>query len=159
MSKMAFANGFDTNEPEEENFKPLTALEAGELRKRNPSLSPWRILVWQCAAGLTVALLAWGVSGKTSVAWSAGYGALAVIIPAALFARGVMGRFSSLNAATATLGFFIWEAVKLGVSIVMIALAPRLITDLSWLALLAGLLVTMKMYWLALKKRPKPEQI
>jgi hypothetical protein len=29
---------------------------------------------------------------------------------------------------------------------------------LSWLALMVGLLVTLKMYWLALLKRPRPRQ-
>jgi ATP synthase protein I len=156
---MALANGFDADESEEENFKRLTAQEAQELRDRDPALSPWWVVGLQCVAGLVVALVAWGVSGKASVAWSAGYGALAVIIPAALFARGLMSQFSSLNAATASFGFFVWEAVKLAVSIAMIAMAPRLIVNLSWLALLAGLLVTLKMYWLALLKRPKPKQI
>jgi ATP synthase protein I len=151
--------GFDADEPEEENFKRLTAQEAQELRERDPALSPWWVVGLQCVAGLAVALVAWGLSGKASVAWSAGYGALAVIIPAALFARGLMSQFSSLNAATASFGFFVWEAVKLAVSIAMIAMAPRLIVDLSWLALLVGLLVTLKMYWLALLKRPKPKQI
>ena len=156
---MALANGFDADELEEENFKRLTAQEAQELRERDPALSPWWVVGLQCVAGLVVALVAWGISGKASVAWSAGYGALAVIIPAALFARGLMSQFSSLNAATASFGFFVWEAVKLAVSIAMIAMAPRLVVNLSWLALLAGLLVTLKMYWLALLRRPKPKQI
>ena len=159
---MAFASGnrrgFE-DEPEEENFKRLTAQEAQELRARDPALSPWWVVGLQCVAGLAVALIAWGLSGKASVGWSAGYGALAVIIPAALFARGLMSQFSSLNAATARFGFFVWEAVKLAVSIAMIAIAPRLVADLSWLALLAGLLVTLKMYWFALLRRPKPKQI
>jgi ATP synthase protein I len=156
---MALANGFDADELEEDNFKRLTAQEAQELRERDPALSPWWVVGLQCVAGLAVALVAWGISGKAPVAWSAGYGALVVIIPAALFARGLMSQFSSLNAATASFGFFVWEAVKLAVSIAMIAMAPRLIENLSWLALLAGLLVTLKMYWLALLKRPKPKQI
>jgi ATP synthase protein I len=152
-------HGFNADEPEEENIKRLTAQEVRELRERDPAVSPWWVVGLQCVAGLAVALVAWGVSGKASVGWSAGYGALAVIIPAALFARGLMSQFSSMNAATASFGFFVWEAVKLAVSIAMIALAPRLIVNLSWLALLAGLLVTLKMYWLALLKRPKPKQI
>ena len=156
---MALAHGCDADETEELDFKRLTSQEAQALRLAEPALSPWWVVGLQCVAGLAVALVAWGVSGKASVAWSAGYGALAVIIPAALFARGLMSRFSSINAATAGFGFFLWDAVKIAVSIAMIAVAPRLIADLSWLALLAGLFVTLKMYWLALLKRPKPKQI
>jgi ATP synthase protein I len=151
--------GFDADESEEQEFKRLTAEQAQALRESDPALSPWWVVGLQCLAGLAVTLLAWGISGKAAVGWSAGYGALAVIIPAALFARGLMSRFSSINAATAGFGFFLWEAVKIAVSIAMIAVAPRLIADLSWLALLAGLFVTLKMYWLALLKRPKPKQI
>jgi len=150
---------FDADEREDQEFKPLTSQEAQALRERDPALSPWWVVSLQCVAGVAVALVAWGVSGKASVAWSAAYGALAVIIPAALFARGLMSQFSSLNAATASFGFFVWEAVKMAVSVAMIVLAPRLIADLSWLALMVGLFVTLKMYWLALLKRPKPEQI
>jgi ATP synthase protein I len=150
--------GFDADELEDQDFKPLTSQEAQALREREPALSPWWVVGLQCLAGLAVALVAWGLSGKAA-AWSAAYGALAVIIPAALFARGLMSQFSSLNAATASFGFFVWEAVKLAVSVAMIVLASRLVADLSWPALLAGLFVTLKMYWLALLKRPKPEQI
>lgn len=152
------ANGFDADGLEEQDFKRLTRQEAQALRAADPALSPWWVVGLQCVAGVTVSLVAWGVSGKASVAWSAAYGALAVIIPAALFARGLMGQFSSLNAATAGFGFFVWEAVKIAVSIAMIVAAPRLIANLSWLALMAGLFVTLKMYWLALLKRPRPRQ-
>ncbi len=156
---MALAHGFDADEIDTDDFKGLTAEQAQDLRLRDPAVSPWWVVGMQCLAGLVVVLLAWGFSGRSSVAWSAAYGALAVIIPAALFARGLMSQFSSLNAATASFGFFLWEAVKLAVSVAMVAIAPRLIADLSWLALLAGLFVTLKMYWLALLKRPKPKQI
>ena len=151
--------GFDADETEDQDFKRLTSQEAQALREREPALSPWWVVGLQCVAGLAVALVAWGVSGKATVAWSAAYGALAVIIPAALFARGLMSQFSSLNAATASFGFFVWEAVKMAVSVAMLVMAPRLIADLSWLALMAGLFVTLKMYWLALLKRPKSKQI
>lgn len=159
MSNMALAPGYDTDEDEELEVKRLTPQEAQRLRESDPPLSPWRVLGMQCVAALLMVLVAWGVSGKPSVMWSVAYGAVAVIAPAALFARGVMSQFSSLNAATATFGFFVWEAVKMGVSVVMIYAAPRLIPDLSWLALLVGLFVTLKMYWLALLMRPKSKQI
>jgi ATP synthase protein I len=104
---------------------------------------------------LVVALVAWGLTGKSSAGWSAGYGALSVVLPAALFARGLMSRFSSLNAATAGFGFFVWEAVKIAASVGMLVAAPRLMSDLDWLALLVGLIITMKMYWLAWRLAPK----
>lgn len=153
---MSAVHGFDADESDDLDFKRLTAQEAAALRKTDPALSPWWVVGLQCVAGLVVAVMAWGVSGGVA-AVSAAYGAAAVIIPAALFARGVMSQFSSLNAATASFGFFLWEAVKLAVSVAMIVMAPRLIVNLSWLALLAGLFVTLKMYWLALLMRPKPQ--
>ena len=134
----------------------LTAQQADLLRQKNPVVSPWAVVGLQCVAGVLVSGLAWGLSGD-GAAQSAAYGAIAVIIPAALFARGIMSKFSSLNAATSTFGFFVWEAVKLGTSLALIALAPRLIEDLSWLAMLAGLFVTLKMYWFALLWRPRPK--
>ena len=78
-----------------------------------------------------------------------------MVIPAVLFARGLMSQFSSINAATAGFGFFVWEAVKIAVSVGMIFAAPKLVADLDWLALLIGLIVTLKVYWLALLMRPK----
>ncbi len=159
IPKAPRASGFDADEDEEFPIKRLTPQEAQALRASDPALSPWWVVGLQCLAGIAVALIAWGVSGKATVAWSAAYGAVAVIIPAALFARGLMSQFSSLNAATATFGFFVWEAVKMAVSVAMVVAAPRLIPDLSWLALLAGLFVTLKMYWLALLMRPRPKQI
>ena len=104
--------------------------------------------------GLVVVLLAWVVSGRVSVAWSAAYGALAVVIPAALFARGVSRSSVSADAGAAMVRLFIWELAKLVLTVAMLAAAPRLVKDLSWLALLVGMVVTMKTYWVALKVRP-----
>jgi len=40
--------------------------------------------------------------------------------------------------------------------VLALLLAPRLVENLSWPALLVGLVVTMKVYWLALAWRPAP---
>ena len=40
--------------------------------------------------------------------------------------------------------------VKVALTVAMLLLAPRLIVDLSWLALVAGFVVTMKVYWAAM---------
>jgi ATP synthase protein I len=148
----------DFGRDDDRKYKRLTADEARRLREQNPSLSPWLVVLGQVAVGLLVALAAWWLAGKSSVGWSAGYGALAVVIPAALFARGLTGRFASLNPGTAVFGFFLWEMVKIGVSVAMLIAAPRLVPDLSWPAMLVGLVVTMKVYWFAMVFAPRPRQ-
>jgi ATP synthase protein I len=134
----------------QETFEPLTAEQVAELRKRQPLLSVWRVVSAQVVLGLLVATLVWFVSGQKAAVYSAVYGALAVIVPAALFARGLTSRVASLNAGAAVLGFFLWEMVKIGLTVAMLFAAPRLVNDLSWPAMLAGLVVTMKVYWVAL---------
>ena len=137
------------------DFKPLTAEEARALREKHPPVSPWRVVRWQVLVGVLAALLAWGATGRQAVGWSTGYGALAVVIPAALFARGLMSRVSSINPGAAVFGFFLWEMVKIALTVAMLFAAPRVVESLSWPAMLAGLVVTMKVYWVALAFRPK----
>ena len=140
---------------EELPFKPLTAQEAQKLREQNPPVSPWWVVAGQVAVGLVVALAAWAITGRQNVGWSAAYGALAVVIPASIFARGLTGRFSSLNAGTAAVGFMVWEVVKIASSIALLMAAPRLVVALSSPALLVGLVLTMKVYWVALAFVPR----
>jgi ATP synthase protein I len=139
-------------------YKPLTADEARELRARHPSISLWWVIAGQLVVGLLVALAAWGLTGRQNLGWSAAYGAIAVVIPAAVFARGLTGRFASLNPGTAVVGFFLWEMVKMALSLAMLFAAPRLITALSWPAMLVGLVVTMKAAWLAVMFSPRRRQ-
>lgn len=134
----------------QETFEPLTAEQVAELCKHQPLLSVWRVVGAQVVLGLLVATLVWFVSGQMAAVYSAVYGALAVIVPAALFARGLTSRVASANVGTAVFGFFLWEMVKIGLTVAMLFAAPRLVNDLSWPAMLAGLVVTMKVYWVAL---------
>src|SRR2546427_832753 len=139
-------------EGEDSDFKPLTSEEAQEWRTRNPQMSVWRFVVVQAVVGVLVALVAWLVTGRAEVGWSAAYGALSVVLPAALFARAVVRKRPG-GAAAAMVGIFGWELVKLVLCIAMLAAAPKLVPGLSWLALLAGLVVVMKTYWVALVVR------
>ena len=134
----------------QEAFEPLTAEQAAELRKRQPLLSVWRVVGVQAVLGLLVAWLVWLLSGRMAAVYSAAYGALAVIVPAALFARGLTSRIALANVGAAVFGFFLWEMVKIGLTVAMLFAAPRLVEDLSWPAMLVGLVVTMKVYWVAL---------
>lgn len=137
---------------DEEDFKPLSAQEAQAWRQRHPPLSVWRMVAAQAVVGLLVVLVAWLVSDEKHIVWSAGYGALAVVVPAALFARGMERKRHSAKAVMA--GFFGWEMAKIGLTVAMLAAAPKLLAPLSWLALLVGMVVTMKTYWIALWARP-----
>ena len=130
-----------------EDFKPLTAEEVQKLRLQQPLLSVWRVVLAQAVVGLAVAALTWLLTGKVSAAWSAAYGGLAVVVPAALFARGLTSKATLLNSGTAVFGFLLWEMVKIGLTVAMLYAATWLVKDLSWPAMLVGLVVTMKVYW------------
>jgi len=148
--------------PEEQEeaspVQPLSAEQARRVREQNPPVSPWWVVAGQVGVGLVSALLAWALTGRQDVGWSVAYGALAVAIPAAVFARGLTGRFASLNAGSAAVGFLVWEMVKIALTLAMLALAPRLVAGLSWPALLVGLVLAMKVYWVALAFSPKPKK-
>lgn len=150
----------DDPEVAEENapVKPLTALQARQLREQHPPMNPWWVVAGQVGVGLLAALAAWGITGKRSVGWSTGYGALAVVIPAAIFARGITSRFSSLNAASAAAGFLAWEMVKVASTIALVAAGQKLVRDLSWPAMLVGLVLALKVYWVALAFNPRPRR-
>jgi ATP synthase protein I len=137
----------------QDDFQPFTAEQARELRKRQPLLSVWRVVVAQALIGVLLAVIVWFVTGRVAAVYSAAYGALAVIVPASLFARGLTSRVASVNVGTAVFGFFLWEMVKIGLTVAMLFAAPRLVNDLSWPAMLVGLVVTMKVYWVALGLR------
>ena len=139
-----------TNEAQDEGFKPLTREEAKKVLASNPPLSLWYVWSGQVVVGILVAVLVWALTGQTRMGWSAGYGALAVIVPAALFARGLSRQKSAMHGNAALAGFFVWEMVKIALTVVMLFAAPRLVEGLNWLALLAGFVVTMKVYWAAM---------
>lgn len=140
----------ELDEAQDEGFKPLTHEEAKKVRELNPPFSLWSVWAGQVGVGIVVAALAWLLTGQARMGWSAGYGALAVIIPAALFARGLSRQKSAVHGNAALAGFFVWEMVKIALTVAMLFAAPRLVEGLNWLALLAGFVVTMKVYWVAM---------
>ena len=104
----------DTDESlgaESSDFVPLTAQQAQEIVHNNPSVSPWMVVFWQLLTGLVVSVLVGLVTSRQVVAVSAAFGALAVVLPAALFARGVTSQFAKANVGTAVTSFFLWEFV------------------------------------------------
>jgi ATP synthase protein I len=158
VSKLKTLRGYD-EDAGELDYQPLTAAQAQSLREKNPAVSPWRVVGWQCLAGLVTALMVWGVSGQARLGGSALYGGAAVVLPTVLFVRALSVRQNGQNFVVLALRLLVWESVKLLLTVAILAAAPRVIEDVSWLALMGGLVVTLKVYWLALLWRSKPKQI
>jgi len=145
-------------EGEPSDFVPLTKLQAQALSQSQPSVSPWWVVGGQVLLGVMLVLVSWLSFGE-AVAKSVACGVMAVVVPAALFARGLTSQFATANVGTAVMSFFVWELVKILVTVGLMYAAHRLVDDLSWLAMLVGLIATMKVYWLALAFKRKAKQI
>ncbi len=95
---------------------------------------------------LLCGFVAWMVTGHFSVALSALYGGLVVVLPNVLLVRGMTK--PARTAVASVVSFLFWEALKVGSSVVMLVLAPQAVPHLSWPALLLGLVVCLKAGWL-----------
>jgi ATP synthase protein I len=134
----------------EAEFQPLTAEQVQAWKQQNPAISPWRVLAFQVVVGALVAALIGWFSEQFRLAASAAWGSVAVVIPAAVFARALSRQMRRSQSGAALVGLFVWELVKIILTVALLLVAPKVVSDLSWLALLAGFVVTMKVYWLAM---------
>ena len=134
----------------EPDFKPLTPEQAAAWRQRNPVTLPWRVLVLQMLVGVAVAVLTGVVSGQSRLAVSVAWGVVSVVVPGFVFARALARQMRLKQAGSALAGLFVWELVKIVLTVALLLVAPKVIAGLSWLALVAGFVVTMKVYWLAM---------
>lgn len=145
-------------EAAQDDFKPMTREEALKWRARQPVGAVWQVVWWQLALAVLVTLVAAVGTRQASVVWSVGYGALCILLPTVLMVYGVSTKALSrwfrpsrpAGAGAAMASMFFWEGVKIFLAVIMMWSAPFLIADLSWLGLLAGLVVVLKAYWLAL---------
>lgn len=142
------------NADDDVDFKPLSAQEAATWRLKQPPVSMWRVVGWQLSAACLVGALVWWVTEDQSSAVSALYGGGAVVLPVAVMVWGMtvgrLTRLLSVFAKSSLLALVFWEGVKIVLSILMLALAPVLLKNLNWLALVAGFVLVIKVYWLAL---------
>ncbi len=145
----------ETQEQSEmDHFEPLSFDQAQQviqgLRKTASLLSPWRLIKWQLLVGLCVSVLAFVGFADKAIALSVAYGAIAVVLPASIFAWGLKRSEGAKSPLLASAGFFVWEVVKVVLTVAIMFAAPALISKVNWLALLAGFVVTMKVYWVAI---------
>lgn len=128
-------------------FKTLSPAEAQAIKAKLPMLSPWKVVMAQAVVGAVCVLLGLLLSGGIA-AWSALYGALAVVLPNALLARGMSKQAG--NAVAMAAGFLVWEMLKIAAAIAVMVIAAKVVPHLSWPVLLVTLVVCMKVSWLAL---------
>lgn len=139
------------NEPEEVD-EPVVQLSADEVRAllaKQPRQSLWQVVAMQLVVGLLISIAAFAITSDVALAKSVAYGAAAVIIPTAVFVRGLNRQSRNFGTGSAIAGFAVWELVKILLTIALLVAAPKLVSGLNWLALVAGFVVTLKVYWLA----------
>lgn len=136
---------------QEHEFKPLTREEAERWRASQPELSPWRVVRVQWLVGVSLAASVGLVTRQPNLFLSMLYGAAAAAIPTALMAWGLtsssLSRQLSGRVEMVFMNFVLWEGVKILLSVVLLWVAPRMVPDLNWLALVAGFVVVLKVYW------------
>ena len=134
----------------------MTRAEVQSLLLRKPQVSVWRVVALQAVVGLAVALVSgFFAAGKLSVVWSAVYGAAIIAVPSALFALSIQLWLSKVKPGVAVYGFALGELLKIGLTIVLLFFAPRIVQPLSWAAMLIAVVVTLQVYWVALILRGK----
>lgn len=104
----------------------------------------------QVLVGVAVAVLTGVVSGQFRLAASVAWGGVSVVVPGIVFARALARQMRLKQAGAALASLFVWELVKIVLTVALLLAAPKVIAGLSWLALVAGFVVTMKVYWLAM---------
>ena len=135
---------------DEPQIQVLNKAQAALIRMRNPNLNPWRVLGWQALAAALLAALSLVVMQRWAVMLSVGWGGLCVVLPGAVFARALSQQMvRSLSSGGSLAGLMVWELVKVVLTVVLLLAAPRVVFELSWLALLAGFVVTIKVHWVA----------
>jgi ATP synthase protein I len=103
-----------------------------------------RLVSLQLIATAVVGVLA-ALLGGGPAAFSAVLGGICCVVPNAIMAvRLFAGTQKPGGANPAT--FFIWEFIKLALTVALLWLTVSLYHDLNWLALLAGFIVALKSY-------------
>lgn len=97
-------------------------------------------LIATVVAGLIAALL-----GGQAAMLSAIFGGLCCVLPNALFAARLFLNTQRPGGAD-PISFFIWQFVKIALTVALIFATAKLYRDLNWFALLGGFVVALKSY-------------
>lgn len=103
-----------------------------------------RLVSLQLIATVVVGLLA-ALLGGVSAMFSALLGALCCLVPNAIMAFRLYLGTKRPGGANA-ISFFIWEFVKIAMTVALLVATAKLYRDLNWLAFLGGCIVVLKSY-------------
>jgi ATP synthase protein I len=141
------------DEADELEFKPMSRQEAEAWRKSQVSMPVWRVVSWQFLVLVLMGSVARWITGSASIGWSVAYGGFAVAFPSALMAWGMttgrLTRLLSVFAQGSLAALLFWEGVKVLLTVALLAMAPVVVSELNWLALVVGLVFVLKVYWVA----------
>jgi ATP synthase protein I len=103
-----------------------------------------RLVSLQMLATLVTGVIA-GLLGGWSAMWSAVLGGLCCVVPNGIMAFRLFASAQKAGGANPAT-FFIWEFVKIALTLALLVITARLYHDLNWLALLCGFIVALKSY-------------
>lgn len=115
--------------------------------------SPLKAVGYQATVGLFVVLLVVAFAGDAVKTLSTISGVVAAVVPGLVFALGVRRRGSTLFPGAVLTVFFVWELIKVALTIGLLSVVPFVFAGVDWFYLLAGFIVTVKASWLAVIPR------
>jgi ATP synthase protein I len=107
-----------------------------------------RLVSLQMLATAIAGLIA-GLVGGWAAMFSAVLGGLCCVVPNGIMAFRLFASAQKKGGANPAT-FFIWEFVKIALTLALLYMTARLYHDLNWLALLCGFIVALKSYLILL---------
>lgn len=123
----------------------FTADQARQWRQRQPAVALWRLPATQLGAGLLAALMVAVLRRSPAEGWSLLWGVVAVVVPSVFFLY--RARRPSFSPGFALLNLLLSELMKVALTLALLLLGPWLVPQLSWLAMVAGLVVALAAWW------------
>jgi len=135
--------------------EPLTPRQAQNLRLKSPTIPLWWVIALQLGLGVAYILLVAFLGQNEFWVVSAACGVGVVWVPALLFVVVITSGSTQRGVHSSVLVFFVGELIKLILSVALIFLSVWWLENLKWQLFLGGMLLSLKVYWVALAIRPK----
>ena len=123
------------------NYHTVTRFHHG-WREKNRKMM--RLVSLQMMATLVAGVIA-GLLGGRAAMFSAVLGGMCCVVPNGIMAVRLFASSKKMGGANPAT-FFIWEFVKIALTLALLFATARLYHGLNWLALLGGFIVALKSY-------------